>query len=167
MLPQDWAESPANHLVDRERQLLPPQLLTHYLRSHNPLEDALAWTTPRHAALDISLADYLRAQGASTEALRLIQLDPGSLLNHLEMTSALWSLRNDQRHSHNQQPMRIQGGNSRLPEAIAASLKSPVRMNKVVVSLQSRDAEVEVRCADGARFRADYAVVTLPFSVLR
>jgi monoamine oxidase len=35
------------------------------------------------------------------------------------------------------------------------------------VSLQSRDAEVEVCCADGSRFRADYAVVTLPFSVLR
>lgn len=63
--------------------------------------------------------------------------------------------------------MQIQGGNSRLPEAIAASLKSPVQLKKVVVSLQSRDTEVEVHCADGARYRADFAVVTLPFSVLR
>ncbi|CAA9570727.1 Tryptophan 2-monooxygenase [uncultured Synechococcales cyanobacterium] len=167
VLPQDWAQSPANHLVERERQLLPPQLLTHYLRAHNPFKDALAWTTPRYAALDISLADYLRAQGASAEALRLIRFDPGSLVNHLETTSTLWSLRNNQRSRSRSQPMQIQAGNSRLPEAIAAALESPVQLNKVVVSMHSRETEVEVCCADGTAFRANYAVVTLPFSVLR
>lgn len=143
--PQHWPKSPANHLVGREHSLLPSQLLTHYLRAHNPLKDALAWTTSRHAALDISLADYLRTQRASAEALRLIQLDPGSLVNHLDRTSTLWALRNDQRaQSRPSRPMQIQDGNSRLPEAIAAALKTPVQLNKVVVSTHFRDIEVEV-----------------------
>ncbi|HEY9654387.1 MAG TPA: NAD(P)/FAD-dependent oxidoreductase [Crinalium sp.] len=178
VLPQDWAKSPANHLADRERQLLPAQLLTHYLRPRNPLKDAIAWTNPRYAAFDVSLADYLRDQGASPEALRLIPFSSGgSLLNRLEATSALWALRNDQRlaqsttskelQSRAEKLMQIQGGNSRLPEAIAASLKSPVHLNKVVVSLQSHETGVEVCTRDGAKFRADYVVVTLPFSVLR
>lgn len=63
--------------------------------------------------------------------------------------------------------MQAQGGNSRLPEAIAASLKAPVQLNKAIVSLHSSANRVEARTLDGTRFRADYAVVTLPFSVLR
>jgi monoamine oxidase len=63
--------------------------------------------------------------------------------------------------------MQIEGGNSRLPEKMAAALKFPVQTRKVVKSIQSIDSSVEVKCADGSRFQADYAVVTLPFSVLR
>lgn len=52
-------------------------------------------------------------------------------------------------------------------EKMAATLKSPVQTNKVVKSIQSSDTGVEVHCSDGSRFQADYAVVTMPFSVLR
>lgn len=168
VLPQDWPTSTADQLVAAERSFMPSRLLSHYLRLHNPLEDATAWTKPNHASLDIPLDEYIRAQGASKEALRLINYDPTSLMNSLETTSALWALRNDQRgKTPTQKPMHIKGGNSRLPEKIAASLKSPVQTNKVVESIRSRETDVEVHCSDGSRFRADYAVVTLPFSVLR
>lgn len=33
--------------------------------------------------------------------------------------------------------------------------------------IRSRDNGIEVNCSDGSKFQADYAVVTLPFSVLR
>ncbi len=52
--------------------------------------------------------------------------------------------------------MQISGGNSRLPEKMAAALKSPVQTNKVVESIQSSDTGVEVHCSDGSRFQADY-----------
>lgn len=168
VLPKDWAASTANQLAETERSLIPPRLLTHYLRQNNPLEDATDWTKPNYAALDIPLDEYLRTQGISKEALRLINFHPASLSNNLKTTSALWAIRNDQRGKNpGKQAMHIKGGNSRLPEKMAASLKSPVQTNKVVVSIQSGETGMEVRCSDGSRFQADYAVVTLPFSVLR
>ena len=168
VLPLDWPESSANQLAETERSLLPPQLLTHYLRQNNPLEDAIAWTKPEFANLDIPAEQYLRAQGASTEALRLMNFNPSSFINSIETTSALWALRNAQRAKNpSKQSLHIEGGNSRLPEKMAAALKSPVQTNKVVVCIRSRDTGVEVNCLDGSNFQANYAVVTLPFSVLR
>ncbi len=168
VLPNDWAGASVNHLTANERSLIPPLLLTHYLRQNNPLQDATAWTKPQYADLDIPLDEYLRRQGATPEALRLIDCSPVSLVNNLATASALWALRNDQRGKiPSKQPLHIQDGNSRLPEKMAAALKSPVQMNKVIEAIRSLDKGVEVHCTDGSRFRADYAVVTLPFSVLR
>ncbi len=168
VLPQNWAESKANQLSEKERNIIPGRLLTHYLRSNNPLEDATAWTKPKHFALDIPVERYLRARGASDEAIRLIDSKPLTLMNSLDTTSALWALRNDQRsQNRGKKPMHIKDGNSRLPEKMAAALKSPVKTNKVVVSIKSSETGVEVNCKDNSKFQADYVVVTLPFSVLR
>ncbi|GET41579.1 UDP-galactopyranose mutase [Microseira wollei NIES-4236] len=168
VLPKDWAGATANQLTANERKIVPPLLLSYYLQQKNPLENETAWTKPEYADLDIPLDDYLRRAGASTEALRLINFNPGSRTNSLETASALWALRNDQRSRNlGQQPLRIRDGNSRLPEKMAAALKSPVQLNKVVEAIRSLDSGVEVHCVDGSSFRADYVIVTLPFSVLR
>ena len=164
----DWAASKANLLTATERNTLPPQLLTSYLSPDNPLANKTAWTKAEYFALDIPLKQYLTTKGASKEALRLMNFNPGSFFNSVEATSTLWALRNNQRaKTPSKQPMRIKGGNSRLPEKMAAVLKYPVQTNKIVISIQSSDTGVGVECQDGSRFQADYAVVTLPFSVLR
>lgn len=168
VLPSDWAASTANLLAAAERNTLPPGLLTSYLSPDNPLPNETAWTKAEYADLDIPLKQYLSTKGASPEALRLINFNPGSTFNSVEATSALWALRNNQRaKTPSKQPMQIEGGNSRLPEKMAAALKFPVQTNKIVTSIQSSSTSVGVECADGSRFQADYAVVTLPFSVLR
>lgn len=168
VLTKDWAASAANQLAESERSVIPPQLLTYYLNQNNPLSDAEAWTKPDYAYLDIPLDKYVRDLGASQEALRLMNFNPSSFINSIETTSALWGLRNAQRAKNpSKQALHIEGGNSRLPEKMAAALKSPVQTNKVVVCIRSRDTGVEVNCLDGSNFQADYAVVTLPFSVLR
>ncbi|OUL23033.1 hypothetical protein BV378_24460 [Nostoc sp. RF31YmG] len=168
VLPSDWAASTANLLAATERNTLPPQLLTSYLSQDNPLPDATAWTRAEYFAVDVPLKQYLSTKGASEEALRLMNFNPGSAFNSVEATSTLWTLQNNQRaKTLSKQPMRIKGGNSRLPEKMAADLKFPVQTNKIVTSIQSSDTGVEVKCADGSRFQADYAIVTLPFSVLR
>ena len=168
ILTKDWAGSKVNLLAANEQNILPSRLLNHYLQKNNPLTDTTAWTKAEYAALDIPLDDYLRRQEASTEALRLISYDPISATNGLETASALWALRNNQRNQiPSKKPQHIQDGNSRLPEKMAAALKSPVKMNKVVKAIQSFERGVEVHCANGSSFLADYVVVTLPFSVLR
>jgi monoamine oxidase len=62
---------------------------------------------------------------------------------------------------------RIAGGSSRLTEAMAAGLQTPVRTGKVVRAVEAHADGVEAICADGARYRARHAIVALPYSVLR
>ncbi|NEO79812.1 NAD(P)/FAD-dependent oxidoreductase [Moorena sp. SIO4G3] len=167
VLTPDWSTSSANQLAESERSIVPPRLLTHYLRPNNPLEDTTAWTSPTHFDLDIPLDDYMLAQGASPEALRLMNVYPFSM-NSLETASALWAFKNDQRaQTPSKTIMHVKGGNSRLPEQMAASLNSVVQTKKVVTAIRSQETGVEVYCSDGSTFQADYLVCTLPFSVLR
>lgn len=167
VLPKQWASSQANRLAKSEKQILPPALMTHYLRPRNPLKTPTDWVAHRYRNLDISLKDFLLAQGASEEALRLMDIFPPSM-NSIATASALWGLKNDQlAQERSSKPLQVTGGNSRLPEKLAAALSSPVQLHKVVEEVKSGATEVTVCCADGSSFNADYALLTLPFSVMR
>ena len=167
ILPSQWANSKANKLSEAEKKIIPPRLMSNYISPNNPLDDAQAWLSPQHYNLDISLSEFLQAQGASPEALRLMNIAPNT--NNIETSSVLWQMRRDQMRQ-NPVPgpsLHIKGGNSRLPEAMAASLKSWIQTNKVVEAIHSQENIVEVHCADGSVFKADFAICTIPFSVLR
>ena len=163
----DWAGSAANKLVGGERQILPGLLLGYFTAQNLTLEDGYAWTSPKHADLDIPLDEFLRRKGASPEAMRL--MDVASNNNGLSTTSALWALREAQRRRDTKARgmMESPGGNSRIPEKFAASLKGAIHKGSPVTRISSGQNGVEVTCANGAAYKADYAVVTVPFSVLR
>jgi monoamine oxidase len=163
----DWAASAANKLVGAERQILPGLLVGYYTGQNLTLEDGYAWTAAKHADLDIPLDEFLRRQGASPEALRL--MDVASNNNGLSITSALWALREAQRRRDTKVRgmMESPGGNSRIPEKFAASIKGPVHKGSPVTGISSGPGGVEVTCANGAAYKADYCVITAPFSVLR
>lgn len=167
ILPSQWANSEANKLSETEKNIIPSRLMSNYIRPNNPLEDAQGWLSPQHYNLDISLAEFLKSKGASPEALRLMNIAPNT--NNIETSSVLWQMRGDQifQNSIPSQPLQIKGGNSRLPEAMAASLKSWIQTNKVVEAIDSQEHKVEVHCADGSVLNADLAISTIPFSVLR
>jgi monoamine oxidase len=61
----------------------------------------------------------------------------------------------------------IVGGTQRLPEAMARALRNQVRFGKFVSMIESTRRGVQVRCRDGSRFSADFAVCTIPFQTLR
>ena len=164
---EQWATAAANRLAEAERNLLPPFLLDHYTSMNLPLKGFDDWISPRHAALDLPLADYLRQQGASEEALRLINVAPNT--NDIATTSALWALRNAQRRRDGDGGRIVQavGGNIALANKMAGALRSPVLTGNPVVAIRSLEDRVEVECADGTVHAAEYSVVTLPLSVLR
>ena len=167
LLPSQWANSEANKLSEAEKKTIPPRLMSSYITPNNPLKDAQAWLSQQHYNLDISLSEFLQAKGASSEALRLMNIAPNT--NNIETTSVLWSMRGEQRRQNlvASSSLHIKGGNSRLPEAMAASLKSWIQTNKIVEAIHSKENMVEVHCADGSVFKADFAICTIPFSVLR
>jgi monoamine oxidase len=61
----------------------------------------------------------------------------------------------------------FEGGASRLPQAMAAALKGEALLNKHVVAVIGRERGVDVRCGDGSRHAADFALCTVPFPALR
>lgn len=162
-----WATSAANRLAPVEREFLPSMLLGAKTLASNPLSDSGDWIDARHAAVDISLADYLRQQGASEEALRLINVAPNT--NDIATTSALWALRNAQRRrdSKGGRIVTAVGGNSRLVEKMAASIRGTLLLGRPVTTIRSLANRVEVECSDGTTVDADFCLVTVPFSVLR
>ncbi len=165
--PEQWASSDVNQLSEEEKNILPPRLITHYLRSNNPLKNPEDWISSKYWELDISLADYLKSQGASEEALRLMNIYPLSM-NQIDSASALWGLRNDLLSQNpTSKPMRIMGGNTQLPEKLAANLSSSIYLGKIIEEIRSNDERVTVYCTDGSSHSADYALCTLPFSILR
>ncbi|MCX6551010.1 MAG: FAD-dependent oxidoreductase [Acidobacteria bacterium] len=163
----DWAGSAANKLVGAEREILPGLLVGFYAGKNLTLEDGHAWTSPKHADLDIPLDEFLRRQGASPEALRLMNIASNN--NDLSTTSALWALREAQRRRDTKVRgmMESPGGNSRIPEKLATAIKGPIHKGSPVTKISSGQNGVEVTCASGATYKADYCVITVPFSVLR
>ncbi len=162
-----WAASPANRLVGPERPMIPPLLLGYYTTKDLPLADFDDWVSPEFAALDIPLDQYLRRQGASEEALRLINVS--SNCTDISTTSTLWALRNAQRRRDGKKGAIVTtvGGNSRLAEKMAAAVRGPVLTGQPVAAIRSLDDRVEVECSDGTVHGAEFCVVTVPFSVLR
>lgn len=165
----DWAGSPMNRLAPAERALKPPQLFMHYLLKDDPLADPSDWLQPRFARLDqLSLRQYLQQRGASTEALRLIEvsnqawtLDDASALDTLRKNHFfVWSARQGSY-------VNVKGGTTRLTNAMAASLAQPVETGKYVAAIDATDGGVTVRCRDGSSYRARAAICTIPLSVLR
>ncbi len=163
----EWATAVANKLDPPLRQFPPSLLLGSLTTTNNPLDGWDDWINPAHAALDIPLVDYLREQGASDEALRLINIAPNT--NDIATTSALWALRNAQRRRDSKvgRIVSTAGGNSRLVEKMLAAIRGDVLFGKPVQVIRSLQDGVEIDCADGSSLGADFCVVTVPFSVLR
>lgn len=186
MIPSDqWAASPLNRTVGAEREIQPHTLAGYYIGQRAPFAHVDAWRNPDQAAeYDISVAAWLKQQGASPEAMRLIrETRGGGSLNErgvLRMFQEATRMSAD-RNRFDMQEMRdmdqfeiagitsshVVGGTSRLTDAMAASLGQRVRLGQPVQAIEQDKSGCTLRCADGSKVQADFAIVAVPFSVLR
>jgi len=165
----DFAHSPLNKLAPDEKALSPLALFNHYLLKDDPLVDLQDWLKPEFKPIDrMSLRQYLTAKGASPEALRMMDvsvpawtLDDGDALDFLRKNHYyVW----DSKHG----PYSIvRDGTSALTDAMAASLKQPVLLNKMVARIDARPQSVTVTCADGSTYTAHACINTIPPPVLK
>jgi len=179
-----WATSKANKTVGAERVVPPDALEFHYLSRNNPLMDPADWTESAYKKYDIPLDAYLRGQGASDEALRLINVSINAI--DLGSCSALGYLRDikllqwgiDQSDTKARSTYQaesggkfeyneIAGGTQRLPEAMARAVKGGVRLGQAVGAIDMTERGVELLALDGTRYQAKYALSAVPFSALR
>jgi len=161
-----WSENPGNPLSGDERATPPALLVASALARTNPLTGPRDWMSPEAARWDVPLTDHLRSAGLSEKALALA--DRASTFETLESTSALAALRAVQRASrHSPQTSNIIGGNSRLPESMAARLPGAVRLHSAVTAIRESGDLMVVELADSERIAAGHVVVAVPFAVLR
>lgn len=159
-----WSESAANRLAGDERAVEPAALLRHYGRAFPPLAAPADWLDA-DPALDISVARALREAGASAEALRLVEANfNGNSLGgmsqlHLARTFAIF-------RSQPGPISTVAGGSQRLPEAMAAALRTEVRLGQPVHGLFEDPAMVSVFTGE-AELKAPQVICTIPFAALR
>ena len=175
----EWESSDANLTVGDERAIAPTRLQSQLLNRFNPLQELDDWLTPEYQHLDVPMAAYLAQNGVSPEAIRLA----GTAYNGTGMgrTSALQLFRDTTRmrfginafmkmKEAGQQvaPLsQVAGGNQRLPDAMAARLKTEIRFGKAVAGIETSAAGVSVTCLDGSRYRGDFLVSAIPLTALR
>lgn len=164
-----WATSPFNRLRDDEKSIPPLVLFGHYLMKDDPLVGIDDWRQPRFADIDkMSLRQYLTRNGASPEALRIMNINVAAW--DLDGANALDFLRKQHYYiweGKNGPYDVVRDGTSALTDAMAGSLKRPVALNKVVTRIDARKESVAVQCADGSVLKARACVNTIPLSVLR
>ncbi|MEE4184157.1 MAG: NAD(P)/FAD-dependent oxidoreductase [Gammaproteobacteria bacterium] len=181
----DWPDSPANKLRGAERERLPHTLRAMYLEERSPFTTIDGWLQPDAAQYDVSLFEWLRREGASDEAIRLIDsglVDPGVLgvstltllqesgRSMLEMKKLLeqpGSENMDVYQLFGQASSHFEGGMKRLPFGMAAALGDHVRFGMPVAAIDMDATGVDVRCSGGERFRAKAVISAMPFTTLR
>jgi monoamine oxidase len=164
-----WETARVNPLPPDLRKLTPERAMGRLL-GPNPLRSAAMWRDPSQHVHDTPLDRALLARGVQKDDLPLFEVNHalGDTLATSSLLNQYYSMANADDARKVPGPLQnIVGGNQRLPEAMATALKGALRLGAVVASVESTQSAVEVRCTNGERHVAAFAVVCLPLPALR
>lgn len=116
----------------------------------------------------VSMADYLREQGASRGAIDLLEM-PFATADD-DRVSFLWTLREFWHEGRETTRYKIAGGNDLLPRAFADRLKDRIRYGSPVVRIEQDALRVRAIVSQSGRpqtFEGDRLICTVPFPALR
>ena len=168
-----WAQSPLNPFPEGPLRTLPPYAVGMAgLRPAAPVfHSADDWRDPAFADRDQSIAEYLTAKGWTPEQLRIaFAVNPGYGNSASDLSVLMmWHIQENMRImiGDGGPTVHAQGGNMRIPEAMAATLKSEVRLNQHVIGVRSDSDGVEAVTVDGTVHRGRWLLCTLPASTAR
>lgn len=166
-----WPTHPENPFPDALKTFMPAELPFVLVGKNPPLKDWTKWSDPANAALDISLAEFLGQQGLSEEAIRLsCDLTPYHGRNSRDVSSLMYNFSGgfvQSQMAAGGESFAAKGGNSKLPEAMAAGLKGDVILDRPVAAIEQNAGGATVTCRDGSRFQAAKIICSLPLAALR
>ncbi len=111
---------------------------------------------------DISMANYLRQQGASADAIHYMTFG-------FEDDAALDFMRDSYSH-HTESLAKIKGGNDQLPRAFAAKLSDQIRYGCAVEQIAHEPNRARITYRQSVlqeHIESDVVICTIPFGVLR
>jgi monoamine oxidase len=170
----DWPAHAANPFSGADRELLPWSFHRALTMRQNPLERPEDWLDPKHAALDISMHEWMQSVGLDEEAIRYGYGINTSFGADAKDVSALLMLfrgafSKDQRRQTSGDALgfTIKDGVDRLPTAMAEALSCGVDLNMPVESIAVDGDGVQLGLVGGKTLAAERVVCAVPFSVLR
>ena len=176
---KDWGEHTLNTFPTEAERKVPLhfQQFAFSSRYPNPLPvgDLEAWESGQFGGQDVSVYGFLKKQGVPETAIRLgagTNMSYGSNMFDLSMLMG-FQINNIQRSLYDSNnpsdfgARAAEGGNQRLPEAMAAGLKTEIIFNQHVTAVRSLAEGVEVYTRGGKAYRARFCICSLPFSALR
>jgi len=159
-------------LTAEERRLGMSGLVQKYLGAAiNSIGDPSTPNWPGQAAKaydKLTLAEFLKQQGASRGAIQLLEFPFATADN--DPSSALWNLREFFYESKETTRSKIKGGNDLLPKAFAAKLSDKIHYGSPVVRIEQDSSKVRaiaLQSGTHQAFEGDRLICTIPFPVLR
>src|SRR5690606_10930648 len=158
-------------LSKEENDLGPWGLVTKYILEMLPPEvsHTEAWSQAPLITLDeMSLADYMRAMGASEGAIQLVQ-DSQWFAAVPDDTSALSMAVSDFGLFMSGAPFVLEGGNDQLPRAMAEKIREHITYEVVISSISDDGKKVTVkgnRAGEEVSYSADRVICTFPAKVV-
>jgi monoamine oxidase len=170
----EWPAHPDNPFPEADKALMPWTYHRVLGMRHTPLEAPERWLDFVQSADDASVHDWMRGLGLSERAIALAYDMNPSFGNDARDISVLM-LFFRAAFSKSQRALAPEGvvgytardGVQRIPEAMAGALRRPPEVGRQVTAIAADARGAELRCADGARYRAAQVVCSLPFGVLR
>lgn len=150
----------------------PMALVQKYIIDTLPKEtgDPKMWDKAPVVSMDkMSLAEYLRKQGASEGAIKLLQ-NTQWFAAVPNKTSGLSMAMSDFGLFMSGMPFMLKGGNDLLPKKIAATLKDDLQYGVEVKNVRNLAEGVQVsgsRNGENVTFTADKVIVALPIKVVK
>lgn len=165
---KDWPASKQNMLPETLRKVPPMGLSSVLLPKDTGLKELDSWLEESRGAPDPSLDEYYRSKGADDAAMKLLaRLGQADSPKDESLQFVLHSQKIVE-WGRGHGPFRhVVGGMSKVPLAMAGALQGGVMMNMAVKAIATSDTGVSVTCANGKKFRAKFAICTMPASVLR
>lgn len=162
---EDWPWA----LHDSERNVTVQSLLNFYLyKSGFDTDTILDASWPDQELIrkydHLTVGQLLKEAGCSDAFLKVVEAHGGTFAT---ASPALGTLPDLAYHFGDEALFRIQGGNQRLPEAMAKELgEQRLVLDAPVVSIEQKENGIRVTVKDGRSFDADRLISTIPFSVI-
>lgn len=157
------------NLNQRERNVTVSSMLNTYLvESGFDTDSVLDADWPSQELIErfdhLTLGGLLGNAGCSEDFLRVLEAHGGEFVPEAALLGILPDLAY---HFGDENLFRIQGGNQKLPEAMADEIGSQnIVLDAPVVSIDQSGNTVKVRVKDGRTFEGDRVISTIPFSVI-
>ena len=167
-----WVKHPRNPHPEALRAYTPWEIVFGFLSERLPALGPGEWRAPEYAHLDVPIATYLAAHGLNDDSIRLADKFSSYGTNFwqsslLQLAHVFSFGRLSAEIADGRAAMSVQGGNQRMPEAMARAIRGDVITSKQVEGVDLHPDAVDVHCTDGSRHRARFLVMSLPFSALR
>ncbi|MBH98834.1 MAG: hypothetical protein CMM56_10355 [Rhodospirillaceae bacterium] len=169
----EWPVHPANPFPKMDKSYMPWNYSRILTVRENPLKEPKDWLNPSQSHNDISLFSWMKKLGLSEEAINLAYGINVSFGNNAHDVSALLMLFRAAFSSHQRRYAKegiigytALNGVQQIPIAMANALYKEPHLGKVVKSIDD-DGSLEIRCADGATYRAPHVICSIPLGALR